>query len=203
MGTLIDLASRRAARAERGAAAALRGVAVVFSFDTASPYTYLAAERVDRMFPAAAWEPVCPRELVGVEELAQAEQRARALRMPLVWPDAWRADGRRVRRVAAFAATVDRAPAFVVAAGRLAFAGGFDLDDPAVLCDAAAAAGLPVDAALDAAEDLRYDDALAAAARRLHAAGARELPLLEVGGRRFEGEARLAEAMAASTAATA
>jgi 2-hydroxychromene-2-carboxylate isomerase len=202
MGTLIDLASRRAARAERGAAAS-RGIAVVFSFDAASPYTYLAAERVDCMFPAADWEPICPRGLVGVEELAQAERRAEALRMPLVWPDAWRADGRRVRRVAAFAAAVDRAPAFVVAAGRLAFAGGFDLDDPAVLSDAAAAAGLPVDAALDAAEDPSYDDALTAAARRLHAAGARELPLLAVGGRCFEGEARLPEAMAACTAATA
>lgn len=198
MGTVIDLASHRAARRPRASAPTQRGVPVVFSFDVASPFTYLAAERVERSFPGAVWEPVSPYNL-GVDAVPPgAEHRAQALRMPLVWPDVPATDGRLARRVAAFAADRGRGASFALAAGRLAYAGGFDLDDPAVLVEAAAAAGLPLEAALDAAEDAGYDERLAAAAHRLSLAGAADLPVLEIAGRVFAGEERLAEAVAAS-----
>jgi hypothetical protein len=48
MGELISLAERRAARAEAHAPPARPRVS--FFFDLASPWTYLAAERVDRRF---------------------------------------------------------------------------------------------------------------------------------------------------------
>ena len=50
-------------------------------------------------------------------------------------------DGRQAMRVAALAAEQDRAAPFVLAAGRLAFCGGYDLDDPETIAEAAAAAG--------------------------------------------------------------
>jgi len=56
-------------------------------------------------------------------------------------------------RAAVHACDVDRGPAFVLAATRLAFCGGFDLDDPEVLAEAAAAAGLELDACLHAGGD--------------------------------------------------
>ena len=89
---------------------------------------------------------------------------------------------------------------FALAAGRLAFCGGFDLGDPEVLAEAAAAAGVPLDECLAAAGDASRDEHLAAAGRRLHEMGARELPVLRVGRRLFSGEGRLPEAIAAAGA---
>ena len=56
-------------------------------------------------------------------------------------------------RVAAYAAEHDRGAAFTLAACRLAFCGGFDLEDPEVLAEAAAAAGLGLEESLRAAGD--------------------------------------------------
>ena len=96
---------------------------------------------------------------------AAAERRAAALRLPLVWPERWPGSGSGAMRVAALAAERGRAAPFVLAAGRLAFCGGYDLDDPEVLAEAAAAAGLALDDALRAAGDC-------AATARMEAHGA-------------------------------
>jgi 2-hydroxychromene-2-carboxylate isomerase len=200
MGTVIDLAARRQARDHRGAGRPGRGPPARFSFDVTSPFTYLAAERVERAFPGAQWRAVVPPQPRWGAEDRRAERRAEALRMPLVWPDARLGDGRRAHRVAAHAAERGCAPAFVIAAGRLAYCGGFDLDDPSVLAEAAVAAGLALAPALAAAEDRRHDQGLGAAATRLRAAGAVELPVVEVGAAVFAGEERLAEAAAVAGA---
>ena len=61
-------------------------------------------------------------------------------------------------RVAALAAAEGgHAAPFVLAASRLAFCGGFDLDDPEVLAEAAAAAGLELPEVLAAAGDRSRD----------------------------------------------
>ena len=83
-------------------------------------------------------------------------------------------------RVAHYAAHEGRGAAFVLAATRLAFAGGFDLDDLEILTEAAAAAGLRLDHCLRAAREERRDGAIEAAARRLLGAGADRLPALWV-----------------------
>lgn len=202
MGIVIDLATHPAAMRRRAVATAgdaeRRLEPVSFFFDVVSPFTYLAAERVERAFADARWVSVCDEATVRGARHPGAEGRAEALGLPLVWPDVPAFDGRRARRAAAFAAEHDRAPAFVMAAARLAYAGGFDLDDPAILAEAAAAAGLSLDECLDAAEDPARDDEMLAAARRLQDAGAGELPVLEIGGRLFAGEGRVPEAVAAS-----
>jgi 2-hydroxychromene-2-carboxylate isomerase len=211
MGIVISLADRLPAR-RRGPGEARPRVA--FSFDLASPWTYLAAERVDRLFVGVHWRPAFADVLPGplavadpartagrdAADRAATERRAGELRLPLVWPD--RApDGRQAMRVAALAAEQHRAAPFVLAAGRLAFCGGFDLDDPETIAEAAAAAGLGLVETFAAASDVGRDGALEEAARRLMAQGADELPVLTVGRTLFVGEHRIAEAAAASLGA--
>jgi 2-hydroxychromene-2-carboxylate isomerase len=172
---------------------------VSFYFDLVSPWTYLAAERVERQFASMRWRPVVPDALAPEEgdEAARlaVEQRAAELRMPLVWPETWPA-GRSAVRVASLAAERGRAAPFVLAASRLAFCGGYDLDDPEALAEAAAAAGLGLDECLKAAGDLRRDGPLERAGLRLLAQGADDLPVLTVGQVLFCGERRLGEAAA-------
>jgi 2-hydroxychromene-2-carboxylate isomerase len=199
MGELISLAERRAARAEAHAPPARPRVS--FFFDLASPWTYLAAERVDRRFAEVRWQPAIGEALPGARELASqrcaAEQRADELQLPLVWPEALPAVGRSAMRVAALAAEHGRSAEFVLAASRLAFCGGYDIDDPEILAEAAAAADLGLDECLRAAGELRRDGPMEQAALRLLAQGADELPVLVVGRSLFCGEHRLPEAAAA------
>jgi 2-hydroxychromene-2-carboxylate isomerase len=200
LGELISLAARRARRAGTGTMPVRPRVS--FYFDLLSPWTYLAAERVERHFAGVRWRPVVP-DAVAPEESDDAarravEQRAAELRMPLVWPDGWPTAGRGALRVAALAAERGRAAPFVLAASRLAFCGGYDLEDVEALAEAAAAAGLELDECLRAAGDVRRDGALERAGLRLLAQGADELPALVVGHTLFCGERRLAEAAAAA-----
>jgi 2-hydroxychromene-2-carboxylate isomerase len=198
LGELISLAARRAARAGTGTPSVRPRVS--FYFDLVSPWTYLAAERVERQFAGVRWRPVVP-DAVALEETDEeardlVEERAAELRMPLVWPDAWPCSGRSAMRVASLAAERGRAAPFVLAASRLAFCGGYDLDDPEALAEAAAAAGLGLEDCLKAAGDVRRDGALERAGLRLLAQGADALPVFVVGHVLFCGERRLGEAAA-------
>jgi 2-hydroxychromene-2-carboxylate isomerase len=173
---------------------------VSFYFDLLSPWTYLAAERVERQFAGVRWRPVVPDVLAPEDSDEEArrvvELRAAELRMPLVWPETWPADGRSAMRVASLAAQRGRAAPFVLAASRLAFCGGYDLDDPEALAEAAAAAGLGLAECLKAAGDMGRDGALERTGLRLLAQGADALPVFVVGNVLFCGERRLGEAAA-------
>ena len=152
MGEVIRLAERRQARRTRTAGSGVAPARAEFLFDLACPFTYLAAERVERAFDHVTWTPASSNVLRGgslvsdpdAEDAVRvaAAERAAALRMPLEWPETFPADVPAAMRVAAHAAECGRGAAFVLAAGRLAFCGGFDLDDPEILFEAAAAAGL-------------------------------------------------------------
>jgi 2-hydroxychromene-2-carboxylate isomerase len=198
LGELISLAARRAARAGTGMPPVRPRVS--FYFDLVSPWTYLAAERVERQFADVRWRPVVPDALAPEESDEAArhavELRAAELRMPLVWPETWPSAGRSAMRVASLAAERGRAAPFVLAASRLAFCGGYDLDDPEALAEAAAAAGLGLEECLQAAGDLRRDGPLERAGLRLLAQGADALPVFVVGHLLFCGERRLGEAAA-------
>jgi 2-hydroxychromene-2-carboxylate isomerase len=198
LGELISLAARRAVRAAASRPPVRAHVS--FYFDLGSPWTYLAAERVERRFAAVRWQPVVADVLAPEDgdEMArrQVEERALELHMPLVWPENWPTVGRRAIRVASLAAERRRAAPFVLAASRLAFCGGYDVDDPEALAEAAAAAGLGLDEALRAAGDVRRDGPLERIALRLIAQGADALPALVVGRTVFCGEERLPEAVA-------
>jgi len=206
MGELISLADRRKARRPR--ARRMAPVRAEFVFDLACPFTYLAAERVERAFDHVVWTAASSTalrrgSLASDDEAltavrAAAEERAAALRLPLVWPETWPADVPAAMRAASFAAQSGRGAAFVLAAGRLAFCGGFDLDDPEILAEAAAAAGVGLDGCLRAAGDRGRDGAMESASRRLLAVGADRLPALRVGRALYWGEGQVAEAAAAA-----
>jgi 2-hydroxychromene-2-carboxylate isomerase len=208
MGDVIRLDERRAAARQAPAEGAPTRLKATFYFDLASPFTYLAAERVERLFPGLTWRPALTEALHAGDPLsaaadreavqASAEQRALALHMPLVWPDAYPAGARVAMRVASLAASEGgHAAPFVLAASRLAFCGGFDLDDPEVLAEAAAAAGLGLPEVMAAAGDHSRDGQMEATSLRLLAHGADGLPILKVGRTLFCGEHRIAEAAAA------
>jgi 2-hydroxychromene-2-carboxylate isomerase len=212
MGDLISLTDARSRRPDRAPSAPAREPRrprISFFFDLASPWTYLAAERAERMLPGGRWRPATGDVLLGAADAADpreeirrdaAERRAAELRLPLVWPEGWPAAGQSAMRVAAMAAEQGHAAPFVLAAGRLAFCGGYDLDDPEVIAEAAAAAGLGLDDALAAAAEVGRDGGMERTAMRLLRRGADELPVAIVGRQLFSGEGRLAEAAAAASA---
>jgi 2-hydroxychromene-2-carboxylate isomerase len=206
MGELIDLAQRREAIQRR-----VRGrepLRAQLFFDLACPFTYLATERVERAFAHVTWTAASSETLQrrcldddaeAVERVrGAAEARAAHLRLPLVWPEGYPKAVPAAMRAASFAAEQGRGGAFVLAAGRLAFCGGFDLNDPEILAEAAAAAGIRLEDCLRAAGDPRRDGAMEASARRLLAAGADRLPVLRIGRSLFWGEQRVGAAAAAA-----
>ena len=205
MGEVISLAARRFERHDPGpTAGAPRSPRVTFYFDLSSPFTYLAAERVDRLFTAVTWRPVLADVIHTLPpSRAIAEERARALAMPIVWPDVHSLSVRPAMRVASLAAERGCGAAFVLAATRLAYCGGFELDHPEVLAEAAAAASLGLDDSLAAAGDASRDAAMEAAAERLRDLGAERLPAVRVGRLLFDGEDRINEAVAAVQAPSA
>jgi 2-hydroxychromene-2-carboxylate isomerase len=195
MGDVIDLQLQRTRRAQSAP------VEPVYYFDVTCPMSYLATERVERSLGQIEWVAVDGSAMrVDVPDVdpatirARAEMQARALRMPMVWPDQFADGGARARRVAAFACELGAGPAFGLAAGRLAYCGGFDIDDPETLAEAAAAAGVPLAACLEAAGESWRDDELRELGRILWAQGLTEPPAIAVGEHWFGG---ITELMAA------
>ncbi len=201
MGELIYLEDRRADRL--GPA---RGESPTFYFDIGCPLSYLAAERVERTLGDVRWVPAAAIALSDESRPARdhghdalrdrAERGARALRLPLVWPERFPADVPCALRAAMRACELGAGPRFALAAMRLAFCGGFDLDDPETLAEAAAAAGLPLQECMAAAGESDRDEVLLRTARGLRGRGLNELPVVRVGQRWFEGEHGLVAASA-------
>ena len=204
VGTVTSLERHRRARATRPTGARQALPRATLFFDLCSPYTYLAAERADRLFAGLDWLPASSDVLrcgrLDADDLRAAAERARLLRLPLVWPEDPPQRVLGAMRVASLAADRGCGAAFVLAASRLAFCGGFDIDDPEILAEAAAAAGIGLDVALQAAGDVAHDGPIEEAGRLLLAAGAQRLPALRVGRMLFCGEDRLMEAAVARAA---
>jgi 2-hydroxychromene-2-carboxylate isomerase len=213
MGEVIRLSERREAHRRRDAALLRVRSRADFYFDLACPFTYLAAEGVERSFDDVVWRPASTAALgrsalagddLGAASIRRAaEERAASLRLPLVWPERFPAPVPSTMRAASRAAEIGRGAAFVLAATRLAFCGGFDLDDPEILAEAAAAAGVVLDDALQAAHDLSRDGMIERSGRALLAAGADRLPALRVGRALNWGEERVGEALMAARFARA
>jgi 2-hydroxychromene-2-carboxylate isomerase len=191
MGDLIDLQLRRTRLAQAICPEP------VYYFDVTSPMSYLAAELVERSLGQIDWVAVQGSALrdAGAIDDGQnhlgAELQARALRLPLIWPEPFSDGGRRARRAASFACELGAGAAFALAAGRLAYCGGFDLDDPETLAEAAAAAGVPLAPCLDAAGETWRDDELRELGRMLWSLGVSDLPVISVGQHWFRGVAGL------------
>jgi 2-hydroxychromene-2-carboxylate isomerase len=167
-----------------------------FYFDLACPFSYLAAERVERLLGDVNWVPVPGARGDAESVMARADVLARAARLPLMWPEGFPASVPRAMRAAAHATEIGAGSRFALAAFRLAFCGGFDLDKTSVLTDVALAAGISARDCLAAAAEEWRDEELHASAAALSAQGISELPVIGVDGRWFDGLGGLAEAAA-------
>ena len=211
MGDVVELAGRRRARALARAAAPTPKAE--FFFDLSCPFSYLAAESVERAFGRVTWRPAAAAALARRDPSADvastasvrgaAERRAAVLRLPLEWPERFPAEVPAAMRACTLAIEQGRGGPFVLAAVRLAFCGGFDLDDPEILAEAAAAAGVGLGRSLKAAGDPARDATIDANGRRLLSAGADRLPALRVGRSLVWGEERVAGVTAAAGGAAA
>jgi 2-hydroxychromene-2-carboxylate isomerase len=201
MGELVLLDDRRRRRPTRATPEPPKATLYV---DLADPFSYLTGERVERTLPRVTWrlarqQAFAPApDPVRLQELRRAaELRAGQLRLPLQWPDRFPSPVPAAMRAAAYAVGSGRGGAFILAAGRLAFCGGFDLDDPEVLMEAAAAAGIALDECLEAARDGRWDAPVEAASRQLARDGAERVPALRAGRALVWSEERISAYLAA------
>ncbi|OJU85383.1 MAG: hypothetical protein BGO11_06985 [Solirubrobacterales bacterium 70-9] len=190
----------------------------IFYFDLASPYSYLAAERVTGLFeeaglPQPEWRPILFGALIkeldrtpwGLTDqrdrhFAEIERRAAGYGLPpLVWPDPLPANSLHAMRAATVAAAAGPACAreFALAAFRGAYTEGRDLADPETIAAAAGVAGIGPEV-IDGIADPETKDRLRQAAEEAWNAGLQGVPTVVVGTELFWGDDRLAEAVAAA-----
>jgi 2-hydroxychromene-2-carboxylate isomerase len=157
MATIIDF---QAARRRRSGP--------TFAFDLASPWTYLAADTVTAEIGPIRWVAALaakdePRR-IGAGQRAKVERTAVQLGLRFEFPATGLPDGTAAARAAAFAQEHGRVKEFALAASRLTWGWGADLDDHGTIARAAGIAELPLDAILEATFDPRRDDQLRAEA---------------------------------------
>jgi 2-hydroxychromene-2-carboxylate isomerase len=183
-----------------------------FYYDLGSPYSYLAAERIQHVLPAVpVWQPIL---LGGIwketggrswgttdereEGMAEIERRAAEYDLlPVKWPEGWPNNTLKAMRAAIFAQQTGRTVAYSLAAFRQAFAAGRDLSDVDNVLIAAAACELHPNAVLKGIEMQSTKDRLREATREAYERGVRGVPALAVGDRLFWGDDRLEDAAAA------
>jgi 2-hydroxychromene-2-carboxylate isomerase len=201
---------------------------LVFYFDLFSPYSCLAAYRIESVLPVApAWQPVWGAPLIaasrrdwmpsfdeGRERRAEIVRRAAEYGMPeWRWPERFEppdaaAHARweppntlAVMRLATFAERSGVGKAFAQGVFRLAFAEGRDISqiDDAVI-GVAVSCGLDADEARAAPASSEIKNALRSATDAAQARGVIGVPTVAVGDQLFWGDDRLAEAAAAAAA---
>ncbi len=188
-----------------------------FYFDLGSPFAYIAAERISRLFADAEleqpeWQPVllgglfarCGRSSWALTEaraagIAEVERRAAAAGLqPVRWPEPWPGDMLHAMRVATYAKSIGRTVSFTLAAFRQAFAGGRDLSDPDNVAIAAAACELHPNAIARAAASDGVKRRLRVATDAAAERGVFGVPTVVVGDAVFWGDDRLEDAVVAA-----
>jgi 2-hydroxychromene-2-carboxylate isomerase len=181
----------------------------VFYYDLGSPYSYIAAERVNSVLPEVpVWQPI----LLGAvfkatgrsswghgparaEGMGEVERRAAVRGLPTVrWPDPWPPNTLTAMRAAIFAQDAGRTVAFSLAAFRQAFAAGRDLGDLDNVLLAAAACELHPRAVTKGIETRAVKDRLRAETEAAVERGVTGVPTVAASGRLWWGEDRLDEA---------
>jgi len=194
--------------------------AATFYYDLGSPYAYLSAERISRLFSDAGlrqpeWQPILLGGLFArfergswaetdarAEGMREVERRAEAMGIqPIRWPDPWPGNTLHAMRVATYAKSIGRTVSFALAGFRQAFAGGRDLTDPDNVAIAAAACELHPNAIAKAAASASVKERLKAATARAGDLGVFGVPTVVVGEEVFWGDDRLEEAVEAARSA--
>jgi 2-hydroxychromene-2-carboxylate isomerase len=188
-----------------------------FYYDLGSPYAYLAAERVARVFEAAGaqqpeWQPILLGALFKrfgrdswangagrADGLAEVERRAAAYGLPPVrWPDPFPGNTLIAMRTATFAKEIGRTISFSLAAFRQAFAAGRDLSVADNVWVAAASSELHPRSLETAIAREAIKLRLREATERAGDLGVIGVPAVAVGAEVFWGDDRLEDAAAAA-----
>lgn len=193
----------------------------VFYYDFNSPYSYLAAERINGVFAEAGsqqplWQPISFGHLIqaigktpwsmGPERepgMAEIERRAEQRGLPPIrWPEGWPVESYSLTplRAAVFAGQSGRIVAFSLAAFRQMFAAGRVLRETDNVLLAAAAAELHPRAVLKGIETQSVKDGLKDATEEAIERGVTGVPTIAVGEELFWGDDRLDEAARAAAA---
>jgi 2-hydroxychromene-2-carboxylate isomerase len=189
----------------------------VFFYDFSSPYSYLAAHRVDDVLPVPArWQPILFGALItaiGKEpwswhkgpardaRMRECEQRAAALGLPLQWPRDWPLGTYSILvvRAALVAEELGRLREFSLAAFRNGLGLGRDLTELDVVLETADEAGVDRGAVSDGVADPRIKQRLRDVTDAAVVLGVTGVPTISAGGKLFWGDDRLEEAAAAVT----
>jgi len=181
----------------------------VFYYDLGSPYSWLAAERVNALLSQPpVWRPILLGGLfkalgreswattdARAEGMQEVERRAAEYGLPrVIWPDPWPGNTLFAMRVATFATEIGKGVSFPLAAFRQAFAGGRDLSELQNVLIAAAACELHPAAVMKAAERQNVKDKLKVATQEALDRGVVGVPTVAIGEQVFWGDDRLSEA---------
>jgi len=193
----------------------------VFFFGAMSPYSWFAAERIDRLLPDARWRGVFAGAIFKANgrvswgltdqragDMAECEARARAHGLgPIRWPEPWPTNDLLIARAMTFAERAGDGPApraghaevraLGLAAMRLAFLDGADLGQEGVVLEAGRRAGIDAEQLRDALSDADIKVALRRATDDALAAGVFGVPTIVLGEELFWGDDRLDQAAAA------
>ncbi len=182
-----------------------QGTGPVLYFDLASPYSYLAVMRAERVLGR---QPLLQPVLAGAifahrgwgswaltskrkANVAEIERRAAAYGLPLSWPEGWPPNSLTAQRAAVFASTLDRGRAFAEAVYLATYGHGAQLGDPQTLLAAGRRAGIAEDELMTALADPRIKSALRQATDEAIAAGVMGVPTLRAADDLYFGDDQL------------
>ncbi|HEV7586177.1 MAG TPA: DsbA family protein [Solirubrobacteraceae bacterium] len=179
-----------------------------FFFGAMSPYSWFAAERIDRLLPDALWHGVLAGAIfkandrvswgiTGRRDEGMRDCEARAAQYglgPIRWPEPWPTSDLLVARAMAHAGLQGGLKGFALQAMRLCFLEGADLGEPAAVLEAAARAGIAEGELGRALGEQATRDALRRTTDEALALGVIGVPTVVVGEELFWGDDRLEEA---------
>ena len=179
-----------------------------FVFGAMSPYSWFAAERVEALLGPVRWWPVFAGGLFRSRgrpswgltderpgQIAECEARAERHGLgPIAWPDPWPTVDLKIARALIRAGDDGATRELALAAMRLAFREGRDLDEVETIAEAARRAGLDPSAIVAAIDDDDVKARTRAATDAAFALGVRGVPTIVVEGQLFWGDDRLEEA---------
>ena len=183
----------------------------VFYYDLNSPYSWLAAERVNHVLPRpTVWRPISfshilketrrlPWSLSDQREggIAEVERRAAERRLPPIrWPEGWPAQTIPMAglRAATFAAEIGKSVSFSLAAFRQTFLAGRPMNELDNVLIAGAACELHPNATKAALERESIKQKLIDATNEAIERGVTGVPTVAVGDELFWGDDRLEDA---------